>query len=374
MAMRSFTPILLALLPLAACSEKAPRVSESADATEQQWPAPTDPRRLALGEGEGEDDDADREARAEWFSGAPARTPASTGAIEEQNRRAKRCRACSSGSGRTSRDARRPEARAVVLGRGARGTSGSPRCAVGAARGGERSLYVGSALGGLWRGTTDGEDWTPLSDGAFGGFDDVVALEPADLADPDLLVVRRGATVLRSEDGGATWVDPIFIGGTLVSGRRMVRAGGPRGSILLGAADVPGVGRRSALFGSDDEGQSFWLRHWFGARWDGDVWTPRTANATGDDVWVLRRGACIAPSTAAGASARRWSWTPARPRATSPARRPAARSSTWPCARSSGDWNLHRSDDAGAPGFVRTLDAFWGATTRWSPSPTTRTD
>ena len=38
-----------------------------------------------------------------------------------------------------------------------------------------------------------------------------------------------------------------------------------------------------------------------------------------------------------------------------------------------GDWNLHRSDDAGASsGFVRTLDAFWGATTSRSPSPTTR--
>ncbi|MEC7233014.1 MAG: hypothetical protein VXW31_08750, partial [Planctomycetota bacterium] len=64
--MRTFTPVLLALLPLLACSKEDPRATVSGDAAEQEWPAPTDPRRLALGEGEGEDDDADREARAEW--------------------------------------------------------------------------------------------------------------------------------------------------------------------------------------------------------------------------------------------------------------------------------------------------------------------
>ncbi len=32
--------------------------------------------------------------------------------------------------------------------------------------------------------------------------------------------------------------------------------------------------------------------------------------------------------------------------------------------QSSGDWDLHRSDDGGVPSsFVRTLNAFWGATT-----------
>lgn len=371
MAMRSFTPILLALLPLAACSEEAPRVSESADATEQQWPAPTDPRRLALGEGEGEDDDADREARAEWFERMHRAAPGvDWRAIEEQNRRAKRLSrnalAQDPGGAFQGREAAGGSAPWFWEEVGSRNQAGHTRCAaVGAARGGERSLYVGSALGGLWRGTTDGEDWTPLSDGAFGGFDDVVALEPADLADPDLLVVRRGATVLRSEDGGATWVDPIFIGGTLVSGRRMVRAGGPRGSILLfGAADVPGVGRRSALFGSDDEGRSFWLRHWFGARWDGDVWTPRTANATGDDVWVLQAGR-LHRSFDGG-----WSFgTPLVVDTGATAGDLAGSEAGGPILymalrQSSGDWNLHRSDDAGATsGFVRTLDAFWGATT-----------
>ncbi|MCA9492781.1 MAG: hypothetical protein KC621_22765, partial [Myxococcales bacterium] len=30
-------------------------------------------------------------------------------------------------------------------------------------------LYAGSSLGGLWRGTVDGEDWTPIGDALFGG-------------------------------------------------------------------------------------------------------------------------------------------------------------------------------------------------------------
>lgn len=94
-------------------------------------------------------------------------------AIEERNRRAKRL----------SRNALAEDPGGAFQGReaaggsapwfweevGSRNQAGHTRCAaVGAARGGERSLYVGSALGGLWRGTTDGEDWTPLSDGAFG--------------------------------------------------------------------------------------------------------------------------------------------------------------------------------------------------------------
>ena len=121
---------------------------------------------------------------------------------------------------------------------------------------------------------------------------------------------------------------------------------------------------RSALFGSDDEGRSFWLRHWFGVRWDGDVWTPRTASATGDDVWVLQAGRLHRSSDGG------WSFgTPLVVDTGATAGDLTGSETGGPVLymalrQSSGEWNLHRSDDAGATSnFVRTLDAFWGATT-----------
>ncbi len=168
---------------------------------------------------------------------------------------------------------------------GSKNQAGHTRCAaVGALRGGERALYVGSALGGLWRGTRDGNEWTPLSDGIYGGIDDMAVLEPLNLASPDILVVRRGSEVLRSDDGGETWVEPNGLG-ALRTGRRMVRTGGSSPVIYrFGTASVPGAGVRSALFASIDEGRSFAMRSSFGTEWPGDVWVPRTAALSGSGV------------------------------------------------------------------------------------------
>ncbi|MGB0331376.1 MAG: hypothetical protein ACPGPE_06110, partial [Planctomycetota bacterium] len=92
---------------------------------------------------------------------------------------------------------------------GSRNQAGHTRCAaLGATRAEGRFLYVGSAGGGLWRGREDGTGWTPLSDSVYGGVDDVVAIEPVDLAEDDILIMRRGTSVLRSADSGLTW-EPV---------------------------------------------------------------------------------------------------------------------------------------------------------------------
>ena len=110
---------------------------------------------------------------------------------------------------------------------GSRNQAGHTRCAAyGLRRPGGRRLYVGSANGGLWEADLDGSGWTPLSDELFGGVDEVVALAPADLADPDVLLMRQGASLLRSDDGGATWTLPA--GSELSSARTLALLPGGR--------------------------------------------------------------------------------------------------------------------------------------------------
>ena len=243
---------------------------------------PTDPR----GEGEGEEGE-DRAERARWIEELHLSAPGvDWRVIERANQAAELERrneaALADGGGSL------PWVWDEV---GSRNQAGHTRCAaLGATRAEGRFLYVGSAGGGLWRGREDGTQWTPLSDSVYGGVDDVVAIEPSNLADDDILVMRRGNSVLRSADSGLTWQAPSGLGG-VNSARRMVRAADASQTIfLLASANIPGVGERSALFASVDGGQSFALRHHFGTSWSGDLWVPRTSALGGSAVYVLQRG------------------------------------------------------------------------------------
>jgi hypothetical protein len=68
-------------------------------------------------------------------------------------------------------------------------------------------LYVGSNLGGVWRGTLDGQDWEPLSDGlGLGSFR--LAVAPAIGGQPEVVLTMAGTTLHASDDGGLTWFVP----------------------------------------------------------------------------------------------------------------------------------------------------------------------
>ena len=320
---------------------------------------------------------ADREARAEWFERMHRAAPGvDWRAIEEQNRRAKSCRATRSPrSGRRLPGTRRRRLRAVVLGRSGLAEPGGAHavrgCRSGARRGALSTSAPRSADCGAGRPTARTGRRSPRRRlrrlRRRGGSR---ARGPRGPRPARRAAARRCCAPRTAARRG--WTRPSSAGRSSAAGAWCARR--PRGSILLfGAADVPGVGRRSALFGSDDEGRSFWLRHWFGVRRDGDVdaldrerdGRRRLGARGGAPASLLRRRD--------GASARRWSWTPARPRVTSRARRPAAPSSTWRCVRA-GEWNLHRSDDAGATRASSVPTRSGARRPRWSPSPTTRTD
>jgi hypothetical protein len=229
---------------------------------------------------EGDDEGGpDQAARRRWIEGMHLAAPGMDWRrIEAANQEAERIR--------RNALAGAPEGAGGLAGTwkeiGSNNIAGHTRCAAyGPERNGVRSLYVGSANGGLWRGTLDGDDWTPLSDSLFGGIDGVVVVPPTDLADPDILVTRQGSSIFRSDDIGTTWTVPSGL-----SGVSSVR------SLLVLPDGIPTIlvyGQRnggSALMASTDLGQTFSVRKSWGSPWDGELWIPRTGSGAGTDVWL----------------------------------------------------------------------------------------
>lgn len=175
---------------------------------------------------------------------------------------------------------------------GSRNQSGQTRCAALAPDG---SLLLGSANGGLWRGDTEGHGWQPLSDDLGGGVDEVLAF---DLQGREILLLRRGADVFRSFDGGDSWQRAAGLE-KLVSARRMLRLPAPgdspdsAGTLVLLGTTKSGQGAetllQATLLVSRDGGESFAPR-WRSARvWKGDLaW--RDAGA---ELWLLHAGGLL---------------------------------------------------------------------------------
>ena len=174
---------------------------------------------------------------------------------------------------------------------GSRNQSGQTRCAALAPDG---SLLLGSANGGLWRGSLQGEGWRPLSDDLGGGVDEVMAFDVEGL---EVLLLRRGADVFRSSDRGESWERVAGLT-SLVSARRWVRLSDEQGTqtvLLLGnaVADASRGGHlETTLFASTDGGESFAPR-WSSARaWSGDLaW-----KADGAELWLLHAGGLLRSS------------------------------------------------------------------------------
>lgn len=248
---------------------------------------------------------------------------------------------------------------------GSRNQAGHTRCAaLGPARQGQRWLYVGSANGGLWRSPEDGSAWTPMSDALFGGVDEVVALEPANLNDADIIIQRRGALVHRSEDGGLTWNAPSGLG-QVATIRRMITLRDASQSVLLYTQASVGSGgsNRSALFASIDGGKSFGLRWASPTNWPGDVWSPRYGPGSGSEVYVLQGGK-LRKSMDAGFNFSLVGEVDLSASEGSLQGSEAGAPTFYVAARSSGDWKIHRSTDAGATWSDQgPPPAYWGSVT-----------
>lgn len=271
------TPAALLLLLTGACAyhaESGPRVEPGT------LPLPTDPRA-------GQDEDDLREGRLRWIEEMHLAAPdVDWREIEERNRQAERERRNAlrrAGGGHSPFGAQWEEV-------GSRNQAGHTRCAeIGPDRGGFRYTYIGSANGGVWRGPADGSDWQPMSDAVFGGVDEIVVLEPANLANEDIVLFRQGSSLYRSSDAGATWDLVPGFNGVEELRRTSLLHDGNQTVLVFGRANL-GSGSQSVLWASTDLGQTFQVRATWGASWSGDFWTPVFGSGAGTHVYVLQKG------------------------------------------------------------------------------------
>lgn len=279
---------LALLVAGAACAARAVRPAD-VDAA----PAPTDPRG---GEGEAERNDE----RVRYIAGLHVAAPGvDWRALEAANQERERQRRVdlvrTLGGGALARS------NAAWEEVGSDNQAGHTRCAhLGPSHGGQRTLYLGSANGGVWRSDPSGGSWTPLSDHVFGGADDVFALAPITGAQ-DIVVFRRGASVFRSDDGGATW---DLAGGlaNVAQGRRLVLLPDAAQTLLLVARGPSATSAtRFGLWVSSDQGRTFQRRYSFASDSAGDLWAPRVGVGAGSTLYAVELGR-VWRSTNVGAS------------------------------------------------------------------------
>ena len=116
-------------------------------------------------------------------------------------------------------------------------------------------VYIGGAMGGVWKTTDAGANWTPLTDNQASLAMGAIALDPGN---PDIVYAGTGeanfaqdsyygAGILKSTDAGATWTNIVGpFGRDYIS----VIAVHPKGQILLAAA-------QSGLYRSPDAGATW---------------------------------------------------------------------------------------------------------------------
>ena len=167
------------------------------------------------------------------------------------------------------------------------------------------TLYAGSSLGGVWKGAIDGSDWQPIGDNLYGGSHWLEVVAPAVEGDPDVVIAATdGGLVHRSDDDGATWVEPAGLDSPTGVRRLLRLRTGSDTLFILTTRDGESTLRRS-----EDGGQTFSVVYSLGA-FAGDLFADRTgqpdlylASAEGllhsddlGDSWTLRGSLPADPS------------------------------------------------------------------------------
>ncbi len=162
-------------------------------------------------------------------------------------------------------------------------------------------LYLGTDLGGVWRGNLDGTGWVPLADNVYGGVQEMVVLPGEHAGEPDFLLVAAGGGLAHaSRDSGTTWQVPAGLPNFLAI-RSVVALNDAARTILVLGTYNPGSGTRSSVWRSSDYGRTF-ARHWLGTQnWNGDLWVPRVGATAATHAYLLDRGQ-LHVSTDGGAS------------------------------------------------------------------------
>jgi photosystem II stability/assembly factor-like uncharacterized protein len=235
--------------------------------------------------------------------------------------------------------------------RGSQNVAGRVHAAALAADG--QSLFVGTALGGVWQGSLDGAGWTPFGDNLYGGGHQLAVIDGATPADPDvILAASDGGLVHVTRDLGATWEVPSGIGNAQ-SVRRVLTASDGSGTVFV-------LRRRSGryeLMRSTDALASFQAVYDF-VSFAGDAWMLRDGRT---DLYAVTRTGVVR-STDLGNS-----WTSMGPAPLGGLLGQAELTGSeagaprlWSVWTVGALEKLYRSDDAGASwSFVADITDYW---------------
>jgi hypothetical protein len=214
------------------------------------------------------------------------------------------------------------------------------------------SLYGGSSLGGVWKGSLWGDNWRPLSDNLYGGAHGL-AVAGGVGGEPEVITsITDGGLVNYSEDGGASWQSPAGLPANINEAKRVAHDLADPDRVYLMIRPWSGM----ILYISYDAGRSYAQILSLNTS-AGDFWIDRVS---GGDIYVMR-GNQLMVSTNQGLS-----WSNVGSVALSSVSEIVLTASEagapqfYAALKTGGQWELHSSVNGGLDwGFKYDINDFW---------------
>ncbi len=227
-------------------------------------------------------------------------------------------------------------------------------------------LYIGSDRGGVWRGTIDGTEYEPLSDGlGLGSFGLLVSPAGDGPDEPDVVVsiASQGGfgTIHASSDGGETWFVPEGLPENIYESIRLVHDGAEPWVVYFLSRSMQYVNGRTEygyiISRSTDGGQTFEFRSVHSYTLRADIWIDRVS---GGDLYMIH-GTTFYVSHDGGITFEELGTLPAGSATDAILTGSEAGAPTFYAAlEEGGQWKLYRSGNGGADWtWCYNINDFW---------------